>query len=438
MSELLSLAGIIISAILIVIFAYRGFSILIISILMTGLVALLSGENLERMLLDAYMSGFIGFAKDNYFIFLFSALFGKFMADSGAAASIAGHIARFAKNNSSHTALWAVLSLSLISAILTYGGVSLFVVVFCLAPIAYDLFKELDIPWHLFVLHSFGASTFTMGMLPGSPAVHNLMPIKYFGTTAMAAPRLGLICAMITILLGIAYTKWAVRSSQRKGESFFPTGASMDQAAESYGTQNKSQPLWKSLLPLTVAPLAMNVAGLSPVISLICAILSCYLLFQNNFNSIKHTLNQGAADSIIPIITVCATVGLGKVFASVAGFGLISQGLSAIPGPPEIQLAVSVNTISAITGSGAGGMGLSLEILGSRFLEMNIHPEIAHRLIAMSTFMACLPHNGYIISIMTISRLTHRQGYRHSFWAGLVIPLIALILALILVQLGVK
>lgn len=190
---------IIFSLALLIFLALRGFSIIVIAPLASLAVIILSQVPLLETLQETYMGGFINFAQQFFFIFLFAALFGKLMEDSGAASVIASSILKIIGKKSKFRVLIAIVT---ISAILTYGGIAVHVVIFAMLPIAKPLFKELDIPWHLFIAaFFFGAATFSMTMLPGTPSVHNVIPTQYFGTTVMAAPLIGIVAAIVTIII---------------------------------------------------------------------------------------------------------------------------------------------------------------------------------------------------------------------------------------------
>ncbi|VEI47581.1 H+/gluconate symporter and related permeases [Actinobacillus equuli] len=99
---------------------------------------------------------------------------------------------------------------------LTYGGVSLFVVVFAVYPLALAVFKEANITRRLIPgTIACGAFTFTMTALPGSPQIQNLIPTRYFGTDAMAAPIMGIIASAVLFFGGVAYLEMRRRNMQR-------------------------------------------------------------------------------------------------------------------------------------------------------------------------------------------------------------------------------
>lgn len=215
---MISLLGIVIGLALFILLAFIGYNTIIVAIAAGMVVAIMGGLNPFTSLSEAFMPKAVGFMQGYFLIFLFSALFARFMGDSGAAPSIAvkvGRIAKKAKNKDVQRWL-AVMTLPIIQVILTYGGVNVFVVVFIVVAIARSLFKELDIPWWLYTCNSLGSSTITIGMLPGSPQIQNIIPCEYFGTDTMAAPVLGILCSLITVVLGSAYIWWQCKRTNKR------------------------------------------------------------------------------------------------------------------------------------------------------------------------------------------------------------------------------
>ena len=115
----------------------------------------------------------------------------------------------------------AVLAVVLAGAIVTYGGVSLFVAIFVLVPMAQGLFRAADIPRRIMpAAIALGTMTFTMSALPGTPALQNAIPMPFFGTTPFAAPGLGIIAAAIMLAFGLAWLARVERAARRAGEGF--------------------------------------------------------------------------------------------------------------------------------------------------------------------------------------------------------------------------
>jgi H+/gluconate symporter-like permease len=426
----ISTIGIVVSLAFIVILALRGWHIIVIAPLAAVIAALFSNLNVLETLTGPYMKGFTNYAGKFYLIFLLGTIFGKFMEDSGAARSIAQSIIKLI--GGSGNPMRVLVSFSVVCMVLTYGGVSLFVVIFTVLPIARSLWKEANIPWHLFMLSFvFGAATITMTMLPGSPSIQNIMPTKYMHTTAMAAPLLGLLAAAVVAVLNLLYMKYCLNKVKEKGEVYVPpTGAGI--IAES--TEVEDMPnVWLSLLPMVVVLVFLNVPviKLDIIYSLAAGALACAILFWSRYSNIVDTLTKGAINMAIPIINTCADVGYGMAVAATAGFKVVSTWLLTLPFNPIISLAVATNLMAAITGSASGGMGIVLETLVPKYLTLGISPELAHRIVAMSSgCFDAMPHNGVIITILAVAGLTHVNAYKHVFWGHIVATLIALIICI--------
>ncbi len=180
--QLLSILGIVLGLATLITLALRGWSIILIAPMAALIVLAFSRVDLLTGLNETYMKGFSSFAMKFFFLFLLGTIFGKVMEDSGAARKIADVLLRLTgKSNQLHVAMAIVA----VCALLGYGGVSVFVILFVIVPIARPLFKEIDLSWHLFPgIYFFGVATFVMSMLPGTPQIQNIIPTKYLGTTA--------------------------------------------------------------------------------------------------------------------------------------------------------------------------------------------------------------------------------------------------------------
>ena len=209
-----STLAIVITLLLLMFFAYRGYSVLILAPSMATLAVLLSGDFLNTIpaYTDVFMGALSGFLLKFFPIFLLGSLFGRLMADSGAATAIANTVVE--KLGASK----AILAVILVCAILTYGGVSLFVVAFAIYPIAKDLFRAADIPKRLIpAANALGSFTFTMTALPGTPAIQNAIPIPYYNTNVFATPILGIIGGTIMFICGWLWLQSRARKANAAG-----------------------------------------------------------------------------------------------------------------------------------------------------------------------------------------------------------------------------
>ena len=231
--SVISLIGILLGMVILVFLAFKGYNVIIVSVIAALVVAVFAGTDILPLITDSYMTKFADFAKNNFMIFLLSAVFGKLMGDSGAADAIAYSMLRVVNHVHSQRTKQLVggLMITAIVAVLTYGGVSLFVVIFTLISIGRKLFEELDIPWrHYLTFHGIGSATFTMTMLPGTAALQNIIPTQYLGTTPMAGAAIGLTGAAIQILLCVLWAAFILKRARARGEGFRPSGEAVKAA----------------------------------------------------------------------------------------------------------------------------------------------------------------------------------------------------------------
>lgn len=178
--------GIIIGLVLLMVLAYKGISTIWAAPICALIVALTGGLDLIDAYTVTYMQGFVGFTASWFPAFMLGAIFGKVMEATGAAHSVGYWVVKVLG------AKRAILAVVLSCAAMTYGGISLFVAIFVVYPIALSLYREANVPRELIPgTFTLGAFTFTMTALPGSPQIQNLIPMQYFGTTPNAAPVLG-------------------------------------------------------------------------------------------------------------------------------------------------------------------------------------------------------------------------------------------------------
>ncbi|SCY97352.1 GntP family permease [Microvirga guangxiensis] len=472
--------GILIALVTLIYFAYRGVSVLILAPVTALLAALLSGDT---PLLGAYTQTFMratgNFIAQYFPVFLLGAIFGKLMDDSGSAQATAEWIIkRLGREN-------AILSVVLSCAILTYGGVSLFVVAFAVFPIADALFRQADLPKRLIpATIALGAFTFTMTALPGTPSIQNAIPMPFYGTTAFAAPGLGLITGAIMLLGG---QMWLSRQAARaralregygakedRGDS--PVKAVREYAlGEGFDISETPLPAHPGQPPhflVAVTPvilvIVLNFVFLEVVIpaldasylqqekygsttiealrgiwAIICALVASILVLialnWHRLSDCKQSLGDGANASVLPIFNTASQVGFGAVIASLGTFVLVRDAILSVGRTePLISLALSVNVLAGITGSASGGMSIALQTLGSEYVALardaGISLELMHRVTTVATGgLDTLPHNGAVITLLAICGLTHREAYFDIFIVAVVIPLVALA---VLVALG--
>lgn len=450
--------GIIISLGLLMYLAYRGITVLILAPILAMLAVVFSGDlPILASYTEIFMVNFAGYAKAYFPLFLLGAIFGKVMDASGAAKSIAHFIAnKLGKDK-------AILAVVLSCGILTYGGVSLFVVVFAVYPVAAALFREGNVPKRFMpAAIALGSFTFTMTALPGTPQIQNAIPMPFFGTDAYAAPLLGLIGGSVMLIGGMLWLTKRSKKAMAAGEGY---GTHKEEIKEF--DLDKLPSFFAAISPIIIV-LVLNfilgryyfanmdgafleefgttlskVKGIwSIIISLVVAIIVSLLLFRKNIDNMKETVNQGAYGSLLAIINTASEVGYGNVIKALGAFALVKAAILAIPGSPLISLAASTSILAGITGSASGGMSIALGSLGDIYMQkaltLGINPEAFHRIAAMACGgLDSLPHNGAVITLLSITGLTHKESYSDIGMCTVVIPLCATIIAIIAATFGI-
>jgi len=429
--------GIIIGLALLMFLAYKGMSIIWVAPICAAVVALTGGLDLVEAYREAYMGGFVGFAKAWFPVFMLGAVFGKVMDDSGAARSVAHWIT---EKIGTSKAIFAVV---MGCAVLTYGGVSLFVVVFAMYPLALALFREANISRKLIPgTIALGSFTFTMTAIPGTPQIQNLIPMQYYGTTPTAAPWMGMAGAAVMLGVGML---WLTRSEKKLTAAGDVFTEPKEKLEDTNGDSLPSPML--SLLPLLTVVVILNVfpmifnRDIDIIIALLAGIIVGIALMFNRLPEKIKTVNAGAAGSVLAIINTSAAVGFGAVVRAVPGFETLTDLVLGIPGNPLISQAVSVNILAGATGSASGGMGIALAALGDRYMELamttGIDPAAFHRVASLSSGgLDTLPHNGAVLTLLAVCAMTHKDSYKDIFMVGTAIPILAVIVAIIMASVG--
>ena len=424
--------SILIGLVMLMTLAYFNWSILWVAPLAAGVVALLSGLDVFDTYTGPYMEGLVGFVKSWFPIFLLGAVFGKLMEKTGAAKSVAKKVTQLIGKKR------AVLGVLIAAAVLTYGGVSLFVVVFAIYPIALELFREANISRKLLVpTFALGAFTFTMTSAPGTPQIQNLIPMEYFGTTPMAAPVIGIVTTLIMAVGGYLWLAYRAKKLSAKGDVFTePTNQ-----VTTEDTTDEKVPNWVlSLLPLLIVVVLLNVVKMEALWSLLIGVLSIMILNVKDYKQFIPSINDGSKGSVMAILNTSAAVGFGAVIAIVPAFEDITSWLLNVFDNPLVAEGLAVQVMAIITGSASGGMGIALGTLGDTFAELSqttgISPEVFHRIAAVASGASIFPNNGALLTLVAVTGLSLRATYKDVFMVAFIIPTIALLVGIMMGAIG--
>jgi H+/gluconate symporter-like permease len=444
--------GLFVGLALLIFMALRGVNIFIAALLCALVVALSNGLLLSQALLEYFPFGPLGaftFAGKFFVLFLCGAIFGKAMAASQAASSIAQAIT---SSLGTQRTLWIAM---LVCAVLTYGGVVVFVVIFTMYPLGISMMREANLPKRLFcAATALGAGTFTMTALPGSPSIHNVIAASALGTDLFAGAWIGLFASALMIVLGMAYVQREWRLARERGEGFEANAQDlrMEQLAGTPG----SGPRWGvALVPILVVlgiillPRLLLLSGvvvagegslgafvgfsqqqpiLWPSMALVIATGVAIALFPGLRRNTMNVLGQGADDAIMPLLNTAAVIGFGGVVTQTSGFAQFSQWILAVDLPPLLSIFASVSVVSGIVGSSSGGLQIFMQTLAPKYLEMGVEPEVLHRIANIAAGgLDSLPHCGAVIAMLMIMGLTHKQAYKDIFVVTVLIPVVAVL-----------
>ena len=472
----MGLLGILVALGLLVWLAFRGWSVLLLAPAAALIAAAISREPLLAHWTQTFMGSAASFLAQFFPLFLLGALFGKLMDDSGSVTAIAHFMTERMGTRR------AILAVVLAGALVTYGGVSLFVAFFVLAPMAQALFRAADIPRRLMpAAIALGTSTFTMTAFPGSPAIQNAIPMPFFGTTPFAAPGLGILASAIMLGFGLWWLTRCEAAARRAGEGYgggadivsgsvaddpiirerATVAREFDPAEISRGHHSDAAvPIGVAVLPLAVvvsANLMMSlvilprldfsflaearwgatslsaVAGVwSVAVALATAILVLIVVNYRRLQTLRESMDAGANASVLPAFSVASLVGFGAVVAMLPAFATVRDWVLTIGGGPLVSLAMATNVLAALTGSASGGMTIALDALGDTYMriaaEQGIDPALMHRVAAIgSGTLDSLPHNGAVVTLLAVCGSTHRESYLDIVMVGIVGALIALV-----------
>jgi H+/gluconate symporter-like permease len=467
--------GILLGLALLVWLAFRGWSVLLLAPAAALLAAALAGEPLLAHWTQTFMGNGARFIAQFFPLFLLGAVFGKLMDDSGSVRAIADFMTQQLGPSR------AMLTVVLAGAIVTYGGVSLFVAFFVLVPMGQALFRAAAVPHRLIpAAITLGTSTFTMSALPGTPAIQNAIPMPFFGTTPLAAPGLGVIAAAIMVGFGLWWLGRAETAARRKGEGYgkaapvpvdaaaddqtvrerATTAREFDPAEIHHGRHSKESPsIMLAALPLLVvvtvnvlmsllvlprldvsflaeerwgASSLSAVGGVWAVVTaLAAAIVTVVAVNRRRLPALRETLDAGANASVLPVLSVASLVGFGAVVAALPAFGMVRDWLLSIEGGPLVSLAVATNVLAALTGSASGGLTIALDALGATYMriaaESGIDPALLHRIAVIGAgTLDSLPQNGAVVTLLAVCGSTHRESYLDIVMAAIAGPIIAL------------
>lgn len=426
----MDILAIVIGLVVLVVLTLKKVPVVFASLISVAVIALLSSLPVVSTITGTYMTGVGEFAAYAFLLFLFGAIMSEIMDRSGAARAVAN----FLVNKMGEK--FAIPAIVLAGGLITYGGVSNFVSCFTIYPIAKAIFKKVNLPRYLLPA-AIGAGAFTwVTMLPGNPSISNIIPTYYLPTTAMAAPLIGIIAAVMTFILIVIYLEYEAKKARKSGIGFEEGGYNKKTVAELLEQEGRLPGAFFSILPIACVAIVLNAFECDITVALLAGIVVALILFRKNITDIGNIFEKAINDASNITIMSSAICGIATVVSSLPGFEKAVNYMLDFcrsGGNPLIIFGIATTVLCGLTASGVSGISTTLVAIAEPFMEMGVNPEILHRVaVIASVGLDSLPHSGGIVGVLMITGVSYKDGYKHLFVCTVLITLLALAVSVII------
>lgn len=410
--------------ILFAVLAYRKWSPILLGPTISLFLCIVSGLSPLKTLLGPYMEISSDYVKNFFFIFLLGAIFGVVMEVTNGAKSIATAITKLIGGR------FVLPLIMTITGLLVFGGVSGFVVYFAMYPIALHLCRESNTS-RVLIPAAIGSGCWTWALTaPGTPSVPQITVMKTFGTSATADLFAGaLFAGVMNYVLVFLYLELTARKFRAKGKGFEGDELVNEQLLKS---DEKICPKWYiAILPIVVLMVLFNIFGVQIEYCLLITIIVAMIVMYKNGGKLSEwlqTFNKGANSAAITILNTAMVVGFAGVMSSTFWFKDFLSGLNSLNLPPLVYVAVTTTLCGVVAASSSGGVGIALSVFKDTYLSFGLPLDVLSRttVIASGVFSA-LPQTGGQITLLNITKQTHKDSYAYMFVALDIIPAIVLI-----------
>lgn len=434
---MLSMLGIIVGVLLFVFMAYKGINIVISALTASVVMMLFSAMPVYTTLTDVYMAGFAGFLKAYFLLFALSAILGRLMSDGGGAKKIAVTLSKVVeKSSDANKKFMCVMLVPVLYFILSYVGISGFVLVFTIMPIAKNLFEATDAPWRLYCFG--GPQAVSATMLIGSLQAGNIYAADACGTGTTAGIGLSLVAVAVWWIVTILLIRMFLKSAEKSGETFITDGAGI-KAAPDMGAGIKEDDLPSlpaALLPLVLVILLSAVAKMPVVPALFISCIASVMVFYKNLkSSLKASLTSGLTGCYGPVFTVAATFAIGSVIKSLPAFATFTSALNNLPG---LMAGSGLGMISALI---MASVSSPIPVFGGQMLESYVSAGLsagaAHRLMTITGWTCMAPHNAGISNACAVTKIGYTRCLKVYMAATMIPGVICMAVCLALCGLGI-
>ncbi|MGB4516196.1 MAG: hypothetical protein WBI65_01045 [Dethiobacteria bacterium] len=418
--------GMLLAIAVLIYLTYKGVDALITSLVAAAIIIVTNSMNIWEGIGTHYASSFAAFVGAYMFVIIPGALFGQIMQETGCAQSIAYKISEVVGSKR------AILATVIMAAVLTYGGISGFVIVFTIFPIQKYLFEKAGLPKSLY------QGTVLVGMIAGSslipysPEIYNVMPTQYLGTTVASAPLFGISIAVVVTVVNMMYLKYEERK-HFKLHPFVETNS--DDISEL--SDKKGVSFIAAIIPMVVVigTIVVTTGKLDPTDSVFLAlVMGCVFAIAFGWKEIRggvvKACSAGLKNGSVALITVSAMIGFSGVVTAAPAFQKFVDIVISFKFNPYLSEVIGLNIIAGITGSGTAGLKIFFETLGQHYLDLGANAGAMHRLSQIAGMgLNTLPHAPPVIMGLTYMGISFEEGYKATFVTSVVVTTIASILA---------
>ncbi len=433
---MLGILILLVALILFGVLAFKQLNALILAPLVSVFVILCFRMPVLETLLNNFMPAAANYVSSYFLVFFVGALFGAVYQFTGAAASIARTMSKLSRDK------FVAPIIMCITGLLTFGGVSGFVVFFVIYPISLQMFKRANISRRLLpAAISAGCWTWSM-TAPGSPSIQNVIAMRSLGTPADAALVPSLIASIAEFILIFVWLEVRARQFTKKGIVFDdPTLRPLDPEEFNAGEEKDLPSFLISIIPIAVILICFNIfkfaVETSVLFGVIIATVLMYKRIKGGISEWVKVFNKGAADSGVAILNTAIVVGFGGVVQNTQGFTDLIAKIQTMNISPLVFVSVAVAICAGACGSASGGMGVAFNALKDIFATLGVNPEYIHRAGAIAAgTLDTLPHQGAQITLLGICKVTHKQAYFDIAVTQILIPAITLVIFIPLAQMG--
>ena len=424
--------------VLFVVLCYRGLNTAAAALIASALVALGSTQGFTTAMTSTWISGVGEFISQNGLGFISAGLFSFLMRETKSGESMAETLLKFTKAD------FVPYLIAIVGALLQLAGINTYM--FIVATMAFALLKKADLPVYIGYAACIAVPPIVTFSLPGVPAMPNVLPTTFLGTTTWAAPVLSLVTTAVGLALMILYMQHLIKKARRTNEGYVePEGEGL-----SLGPKTEEDiaypPFWKAILPIVliialtaVFQLAMGMAAMTALVygMWITSVVIVLLNWDTCIHklTVKRILSQGLTEMFGFIFMAGCVYGFGKVTAESACFQPLIDAFLNINVNPYLTVWLSVCLIAGLCADGVGGMVMWLSLFGGQYgvgNTLGVNPEAVHRIaVSASTTFDSLPHSAMVAQGMAIFKTNLKESYKYSFVLTVVFPLIFSLVAVV-------